>query len=99
MNKVEVIARRIFGWKLHSWDKWYDYEKGIFIQNFQPEHNLDDAMQIVKRLEMFGFTYTPKSENEVCFNEICETGSTLAEAITNAAYTIADNSSIDEEWL
>ena len=99
MNKVEVIARRILGWKLHSWDKWYDYEKGIFIEHFQPDQNLDHAMLIIKRLEMSGFTYTPKSENEVCFNDVCETGGTLAEAITNAAFILADNSSIDEEWL
>ena len=43
MNKTEVIARRILGWKLNRWDRWYDYEKGVFIHDseFQPEHRLD----------------------------------------------------------
>lgn len=101
MNKVEIIARRILGWKLNSWDKWYDYENGIFIlvSDFQPEQNLDNAMLIVERLEKFGFSYTTNGVSEVCFNEVCATGDTLAQAITNAAYRIADNSSISDEWL
>lgn len=60
MDKVEVIARRILGWKMNSWDKWFDYEKGIFIRNFQPEQKLDHAMLIVEKLEKLGFTYTKK---------------------------------------
>ncbi|MGJ7922287.1 BC1872 family protein [Neobacillus sp. LXY-4] len=101
MNKVDIIARRILGWKLNRWDRWYDHEKGIFIHDseFQPQENLDHAMIIVKRLEKFGFTYTIKGDSEVCFNEVSATGGTLAEAITNAAYEIADNSSIADEWL
>ncbi|CAH2716587.1 hypothetical protein BACCIP111895_03774 [Neobacillus rhizosphaerae] len=99
MNKIEIIARRILGWKLNTWDKWYDYENGIFIQGFQPEQSLDHAMLIVKRLEELGFTYTTKGVSEVCFNEVCATGDTLAQAITNAAYSLADNSTIADEWL
>lgn len=101
MNKTESIARRILGWKLNRWDKWYDHEKGIFIHEseFQPEQNLDHAMLIVERLEMFGYTYTKEGDYEVCFNDICSTGNSLAEAITNAAYLIADNSTIDDEWF
>ncbi|WP_102348777.1 BC1872 family protein [Bacillus sp. Marseille-P3661] len=101
MNKVEIIARRILGWKLSSWDKWYDPEKGIFIyvSEFQPEQNLDHAKLIVERLEKLGFTCTKKETNEVCFNDVYATGDTLEEAITNAAYLIADNSSIADEWL
>lgn len=101
MNQVEIIARRILGWKLNRWDRWFDYENGTFIPvtEFQPEQNLDHAMLIVEKLKDFGFTYTTNGVFEVCFNNICETGDTLAQAITNAAFTIADNSSIAEEWL
>lgn len=99
MNKIEIIARRILGWKLNRWDKWFDYENGIFIHEFQPEENIDHAMLIVKKLEKLGFIYTKKGVSEVCFNDVCATGDTLAQAITNAAYSIADNSSIAEEWL
>ena len=56
-------------------------------------------MIIVEKLEGYGFTYTIKDDNVVCFNDICATGSTLAEAITNAAFEIADTHSIDEAWL
>ncbi len=101
MNKTEIIARRILGWKLNRWDRWYDHEKGIFIYDheFQPEQNLDHAMLIVERLEKFGFTYKPEGVSKVCFNDFCAAGETLAQAITNAAYEIADNSSIDPGWL
>lgn len=101
MNQVEVIARRIMGWKLNRWDRWYDPEKDLFIYDFQPEENLEHARMIVERLEQFGFTYT-YSENrmfEVCINDVCETGETLAKAITNTAFSIAEVNSIDENWL
>jgi hypothetical protein len=101
MNKIDVIARRIFGWKLNRWDRWFDSEKGIFIyeSEFQPEHNLDHAMLIVDKLEHFGFTYSTKGTLEVCFNDACAKGDTLAQAITNAAFLIAENSSVPDEWL
>ncbi|NMD71638.1 hypothetical protein HHO41_15165 [Bacillus sp. DNRA2] len=101
MNKIEVIARRILGWKLNRWDRWHDPETGTFIYDheFQPEQNLDHAMVIVGKLKQFGFSYTQKGDLEVCFNEICATGHTLPEAITNAAFEIADNSGIPEGWL
>ena len=101
MNKIEIIARRIMGWKLNTSQQWFDVEKGVFIKEseFQPEHNLEHAMLIVERLEKFGITYTKKSDSEVCFNDICASGKTLAEAITNAAYEIADISPISDDWL
>lgn len=101
MNKTETIARRIFGWSLNRWDRWFDFENGKFItlDEFQPENNLDHAMQIVEKLKQFGISYTKKGENEVCFNDFCAEGDTLAQAITNAAYLIADGSGIDEGWL
>jgi hypothetical protein len=99
MNKTEVIARRILGWKLNRWDRWYDPEKKVFIYDFQPEDNLDQALLIVDRLKSFGYTYTEKGKYEVCFNDVCEIGNSLAEAITNAAFSVADNSSIAEEWF
>ena len=53
MNQVEIIARRILGWKLNRWDRWFDFEKGTFIPvaDFQPEKNLDHAMLIVEKLK------------------------------------------------
>jgi Phage ABA sandwich domain len=101
LNKTDTIARRILGWTLNRWDRWYDVEKNQFIAtiDFQPAHNLGHAMLIVDKLEGFGITYTVKGNSEVCFNDVCATGNTLAEAITNAAFEIADTSSIDEAWL
>jgi hypothetical protein len=105
MNKRDVIARRILGWKLNRWDRWFDFEKGTFIHesDFHPEQNLEHAMLIVERLEHLGFTYTEKEDIEVCFNndfnKVCETGDTLAQAITNAAYALADDSSLADAWL
>lgn len=99
MNKTEVIARRILGWKLNRWDRWYDPEREVFIYDFQPEENLEHALLIVEQLKSFGYTYSANGEHEVCFNEVCTSGDTLAQAITNAAFSLADNSTIDEGWL
>lgn len=105
MNKTESIARRILGWKLYSTGKWYDHEKEVFINEheFQPHENLEHAMLIVKKLEEYGYQYFTKGDSEVCFenrfNHSCATGNSLAEAITNAAHLIADNSSLADEWL
>lgn len=96
MNKTDSIARRILGWALNRWDRWYDVEKGVFIHDseFQPEQNLAHAMLIVDRLEDFGFTYTTNGVSEVYFNNVRATGDTLSQAITNAAYSIIENNSI-----
>lgn len=101
MNKTEIIARRILGWKLNNWDKWYDFEKSIFIPvaDFQPEHNLDHAIIVSERLKKLGFTYKTDGVSEAFFDDHHGTGETLAQAITNAAFSIADNSSPEEEWL
>ncbi|WP_409275208.1 BC1872 family protein [Neobacillus sp. SCS-31] len=101
MDKTEIIARRIMGWKLNRWDRWYDPENRVFIPaaDFQPSINLDNAMTIVKRLKMAGYTYEATEKNEVSFNGVRATGATLAEAITEAAFTIADNSSVDDGWF
>jgi hypothetical protein len=34
MNKTEVIARRILGWKLNRYDRWYDAEKKYLFMIF-----------------------------------------------------------------
>jgi hypothetical protein len=99
MNQVEVIARRILGWKLNRWDRWYDPEKEVFINEFNPEQNLEHAMLIVEKLKQFGFIYKVNGDTEVCFNDACASGTTLAEAITNAAFLIAENPSVPDEWL
>lgn len=51
MNKIDIIARRILGWKLNSWNKWYDFEKEFFIhdEKFQPEQNLDHAILLDRK--------------------------------------------------
>ncbi|MCM3727825.1 hypothetical protein M3226_19385 [Neobacillus cucumis] len=101
MNKIEILARRILGWKLNRWDRWYDYEKEVFIpiSEFQPEDNLEHAILLVERLKELGFVYKTNGTTKACFDDVCETGETLAQAITNAAFSIADNRSIDEGWL
>lgn len=97
MNKIDSIARRILGWKLNRWDRWYDYEKGIFIHDseFQPEHNLGHAMLIVERLEKFGFTFSKNGESEVSFNNVTGSGETLPQAITNAAFSLVEQYSVN----
>ena len=101
MSKTDTVARKILGWKLNRYDRWYDFEKNQFIptSDFQPEHNLNDAMLLVEKLTAHGITYTEKENLEVCLDDFCATGDTLAEAITNAAYLVADTSSIDDAWF
>lgn len=96
MNKTDSIARRILGWALNRWDRWYDYEKGVFIYDseFQPEHNLSHAMLIVQKLEQYGFTFKTNGESEVSFNDVKGTGETLSQAITNAAYSLIERHSV-----
>jgi hypothetical protein len=98
MNKTDSIARRILGWKLNRWDRWYDYQKGVFIMDseFQPEQNLGHAMLIVEKLEKFGYKFASDGVSEASFNHVRGTGETLAQAITNAAYTLIENNSIVE---
>lgn len=98
MTKTNSIARRILGWKLNRWDRWYDYEKGIFIHDsdFQPEQNLGHAMLIVERLEKFGYKFSINDNTEVCFNNITAYGNTLPEAITNAAYNVIELTSVED---
>jgi hypothetical protein len=93
MNKIDCIARKILGWKLNRWDRWYDYEKREFIQDseFQPEENLTHAMRIVDRLEEFGYKYSINGPTEVRFNDISGTGQSLPQAITDAAYNIIEH--------
>lgn len=95
MTKIDSIARRILGWKLNRWDRWYDHENKMFIHTseFQPEQNLDHAMLIVDKLQEFGFKYSTNGASEASFNGVKETGETLAQAITNAAYSIIENNS------
>jgi hypothetical protein len=95
MSKTDSIARRILGWKLNRWDRWFDYEKGVFIHDseFQPEQNLNHAMLIVERLEQLGFNFSINGASEVCFNNFRANGDTLSQAITNAAYSIIENES------
>jgi len=96
MNKTDSIARRILGWKLNRWDRWYDYEKGVFIQDsdFQPEQNLGHAMLIVEKMENLGYKFKTAGNTEVWFNDVRANGETLAQAITNAAYSIIENTSV-----
>jgi hypothetical protein len=100
MNKTDSIARRILGWALNRWDRWYDCEKNVFIYDseFQPEQKLEHALLIVDRLEQFGFTYSTNGGNEVCFNDIRATGDTLPQAITNAAYSVIEKYAVADSY-
>ncbi|MFA9556801.1 hypothetical protein ACERII_05835 [Evansella sp. AB-rgal1] len=99
MSKTDVIARRVLGWKLNSVNTWFDRENKVFVEDFQPEKNMEHALLIVDRLEKFGFTYEVKGDYEVYFNHVSGTGNTLAEAITNAAYALAEVNTIHDAWL
>lgn len=103
MHKVEVIARRVLGWRMNRVNKWFNIEDAIFIEDFNPIANIDHAMMIVHKLELFGFKYTQQDDTKVCFSNDfvrqCESGETLGEAITNAAFAIAEVNTISEEWL
>lgn len=103
MNQVETIARRILGWKLNRYDRWFDWEKEQFITGFDPENNIEHANLVVTKLNEYGFTYKHEQKENgewiVCFNDKCETGPSLEKAITAAAYLIADGSSVPDEWL
>ncbi|MEH7308128.1 BC1872 family protein [Neobacillus drentensis] len=101
MNKTDSIARRILGWKLNRWDRWYDFEKAAFIHEseFQPEQNLDHAMLIVNKLKGLGYTFKTNGETDASFNNVHATGKTLSQAITNAAYTIIENNVEDRSTI
>ena len=88
MNKKDLIAREILGWKARSKNSWYDVEKEVFVHEsyFIPEKYIDQAMLIVNKLDMWGVTYSTNGVSEVQFDDVTGTGDTLAEAITNAAY-------------
>lgn len=92
MNKTEIIGRKVFGWKLNRWDRWFDYDKNLFIHtsDFQPEQSLDHAMLIVKEMENHGYIYNTNGVSEVYFNDVSATGETLAQAITNAAHSFIE---------
>ncbi|WP_066173691.1 BC1872 family protein [Bacillus marinisedimentorum] len=96
MTKTESIARRILGWKLNRWDRWFDYEQGEFIYtaDFQPEKNLDHAMLVVEKLKEVGYRFSTNGVSEVSFNDVRDNGETLAQAITNAAYTLIQRSTV-----
>lgn len=95
MSKTDSIARKILGWKLNRWDRWYDYEKGVFIPDseFQPEENLGHAMLIVERMEKFGYKFTRNGDFEAGFNDVLARGENLAQAIVNAAYSLIERNS------
>ena len=101
MDKTEIIARRILGWKLNRWDRWYNPESKQFIavEDFQPAQRLEHAMMIVNRLKQTGYDYKIIENNQACFNGVCASGASLAEAITEAAFAIADNRQIPDGWL
>ena len=90
MNKKDLIAREILGWKVRSKNSWYDVEKEVFVHEsyFKPEKYIDQAMLIVKKLDLWGVTYSINGVAEVQFDDVTGTGNTLAEAITNAAYLL-----------
>ena len=94
-NKISGVARRVLGWKLNRWDRWYDFEKRKFIPDtdFQPEENINHAMLNCRSVgAMWLYLYNEKS-TEVHFNDISGTGRTLAQAITDAAFNLVEHQS------
>ena len=85
MNKISGVARRILGWKLNRWDRWYDFEKQKFIPIliFNQRRMLKSCHAHSRMSKSnVGYTYTIKSPTEVHFNDISGKGHTLAQAIT-----------------
>ena len=93
MNKKDIIAREILGWKTYNRDSWYDVEQNEFIHKsyFDPEKYIEHASLIVKKLDMFGVTYKTNGESVVRFDAVTGIGDTLPEAITNAACSFIEN--------
>ena len=90
MNKKDLIAREILGWKVRSKNSWYDVEKEVFVHEsyFHPEKFMEQALLIVNKLDLWGVTYTTNGVSEVQFDDVTGTGDTLPEAITDAAYVL-----------
>lgn len=90
MNKKDMIAREILGWKSRGKNSWYNVDKDEFVHEsyFQPEKYLDQALLIVKKLSMFGVSFRTNGESEAQFDDVIGTGNSLPEAITNAAYSL-----------
>ena len=103
MNKKDIIAREILGWKSRGKNSWYNLDKDEFVHDsyFMPEKYLEHAMLIVNQLAMFGITYRTNGNSEARFDDIIGTGSNLPEAITNAAYSFIKNyySSIEYKYM
>jgi hypothetical protein len=51
-------------------------------------------MLIVEKMENLGYKFKAAGDTEVWFNDVRATGETLAQAITNAAYSIIENTSV-----
>ena len=93
MNKKDIIAREILGWKSCGKNSWYNVDKDEFVHEsyFMPEKYLEHAMLIVNQLSMFGITYRTNGDSVAQFDDIIGNGSDLPEAIMNAAYSFIEN--------
>lgn len=93
MNKKDIIAREILGWKSRGKNSWYNVDKDEFVHEsyFKPEKYLEHAMLIVNQLARFGITYRTNGDSEAQFDHVTGTGTSLPEAITNAAYSFIKN--------
>lgn len=103
MDYREILARRVMGWRLQTSGKWFDSNNAQVIEGFDPRENEDQAKLLVSQLESFGFRYTVTDQYTVCFenefHRICKSGEKLSEAITNAAYELAENEPVSSEWF
>lgn len=103
MDYREILARRVMGWRLQTSGKWFDSVNRQVIEEFDPQVNPDQAKLLVTQLESFGFSYSISKQYTVCFenefHRICESGDTEAEAITNAAFALAENEPVPSEWF
>lgn len=93
MNKKDIIAREILGWKSHGKNSWYNVDQDAFVHEsyFKPEKYLEHAMLIVNQLTMFGITYRTNGDTEARFDDVIGMGTSLPEAIKNAAYSFIEN--------
>ncbi|AOM83086.1 BC1872 family protein [Salisediminibacterium beveridgei] len=103
MDYREILARRVMGWRLQTSGKWFDSVNRQVIEEFDPRSNVNQAKLLVAQLELFGFEYSVTDQYTVCFqnefHQICESGETEAEAITNAAFELAENEPVPSEWF
>ena len=92
MNKKDIIAREILGWKSRGKNSWYNVDRDQFVHDILtlcPRY-LEHAMLIESISYVWSYIST-NGDSEARFDDIIGIGSNLPEAITNAAYSFVKN--------